>query len=280
MFTISAFGDEIADDLETQVRILNELDIPGLDVRGVWGKNVLHLDDDEAVKVKQICDDHEITIPCIGSPVGKSPLANPLENELKNLSRLYQIADIFNTRSIRIFSFYPEDTSTNAHYDGHVDEVIERLTTLAESAQRHGFVLQLENEKEIVGDTVARCQTIMEGIPNDHLRFLWDPANFVQVGEANVTEDGWPVLSKHIGYVHIKDALVADGTVKPAGEGDGQVAELLTNLRDSGYNSVLSLEPHLKVAGHSSGFSGAGGMQLAVESLRKVMAATGCEEAG
>ncbi len=276
MFTISAFGDEIADDLITQVTTLNELQIPGLDVRGAWGKNVLDFSDDEAAKARQICDDHNIQIQCIGSPVGKSPLADPIETELNNLSRLYQIADLFGTRSIRIFSFYPEDRSTTDHYDQHLDEVIERFQLMTESAQKHGFVLLLENEKHIVGDTVDRCYRIVSGVDNNHLRFLWDPANFVQVGEAQVTENGWDKLSPYLGYVHIKDAK--DGKVTPAGEGDGQVPELLAKLRESGYNGVLSLEPHLKIAGHSSGYSGAGGMQLAVESLRKVMAATGCEE--
>lgn len=278
MFTISAFGDEIAEDLDTQVRILNELKIPGLDVRGAWGKNVLHLDNDEAERVRTICDSHGITIQCVGSPVGKSPLADPIKNELGNLDRLYQIGDIFGTRNIRIFSFYPEDRSTNGHYDQHLDEVAERLSALAESAQKHGFMLLLENEKHIVGDTIERCSQLMTQVKSDYLSFLWDPANFIQVNEAHPTDTGWPLLGEYVGYVHIKDARLSDKKVTPAGQGDGQVAELLTQLNDAGYEGVLSLEPHLKVAGHSSGFSGAGGMQLAVESLRRVMAETGCEE--
>ena len=64
-----------------------------------------------------------------------------------------------------------------------------------------------------------------------------------------------------------------------AGEGDGQLPELLTRLRDSGYDGVLSLEPHLLEARHSSGFSGADGMAQAVGALRALMAAAGIEEA-
>ena len=41
-FVISAFGDEIAPDLETQLQTLNELRIPCLELRAVWGQNVLH----------------------------------------------------------------------------------------------------------------------------------------------------------------------------------------------------------------------------------------------
>jgi hypothetical protein len=66
--------------------------------------------------------------------------------------------------------------------------------------------------------------------------------------------------------------VLADGSVRPAGEGDGQVGELLTRLRDGG--------PHLAVAGPSGGSSGAGGMTRAVEALRQLMAERGCIEAG
>jgi sugar phosphate isomerase/epimerase len=110
------------------------------------------------------------------------------------------------------------------------------------------------------------------------LRFLWDSANFIQVGEERVVERGWPMVGDLISYVHIKDAVLSDGHVVPAGEGDGQLPELFTNLKASGYQGVVALEPHLKIAGHSTGFSGAEGMKIAVTALRKVMAETGCVE--
>ena len=63
-----------------------------------------------------------------------------------------------------------------------------------------------------------------------------------------------------------------------AGDGDGQLLELLTRLKASGYAGLLSLEPHLLEARHSSGFSGADGMAAAVNALRGLMAAAGIEE--
>ena len=236
------------------------------------------MSDDEVAKVKQVLGNYGVSVSCLGSPVGKSPLVDPIENELNNLSRLFKIGETLDTRNIRIFSFYPPDISTNAHYDQHVDEAIGRLAKMAAQAQSAGFYLMLENEKEIVGDTVARNKAIFKGLNNPHIRLAWDPANFVQCGEANLTERAWPILSEYIGYIHIKDAVLSDGSVRPAGEGDGQVGELLSKLKETGYQGYLALEPHLKVAGHSSGFSGAGGMTLAVEALRKLMVEHGLEE--
>jgi sugar phosphate isomerase/epimerase len=287
-FALSAFGDEIADDLREQLQLLRELQIGHLELRGVWGKNVLHLDDDEIARVRQTCTEYTISVSCIGSPVGKSPITDPIEQEMSNLTRIFQIAEAVGTRQVRVFSFYPPDTSSNAHYDEaryseYVEEATSRLAQLTELAQREGFLLLLENEKEIVGDTPKRCHAILSTIASPHLRFLWDPANFVQVGVVRPTERGWPSLGPYVAHVHVKDAVLADagrrpGNVRAAGEGDGQVGELLSALRDSGYQGFLALEPHLAIAGPSSGFSGVTGMTHAVEALQQLMGELGCVE--
>ena len=270
-FTLSAFGDEIAADLEEQLRVLRDLRIDHLEFRNAWGTNVLHLDDDEVRRAREACAAWGISVSSIGSPIGKSPIADPLTVEIDNLNRIFRIGDALGTRRVRIFSFYPPDTSSNAHYDQWVEESVSRLARLAEMAARRGFVLLLENEKAIVGDTIRRCHAIVSAIDIPHLRFLWDPANFVQVSESEPTERGWPLLGPYVAYVHIKDALVANGSVRAAGEGDGQIPELLDRLRRTGYRGFLSLEPHLAVAGHSSGFSGPAGMAYAAGRLRSLL---------
>ena len=73
-FTLSAFGDEIAVNLFDQLRVLKELNIGYLELRGVWDKNVLELDDEEARKVRALCDKHGIKVSAIGSPILPSPI--------------------------------------------------------------------------------------------------------------------------------------------------------------------------------------------------------------
>jgi len=274
-FTISAFGDEIADDLESQLQTLNELKISCLELRAAWGENVLYMSDERVAKVRALCDDHGVTISAIGSPVGKSPIEEPIETEVQKLHRLSEIARQLGTSNIRIFSFHPPEGSDD--YDSYVETAIDRLRRLTEVAAEEGVTLLLENEKGIVGDTLERCVKLVGAIDSPHLVFLWDPANFVQVGEERITERGWPVIGGRVGYVHIKDCKL-EGGVKAAGEGDGQIPELLDRLISSGYQGMLALEPHLAIAAHSSGFSGPDGMAYAVESLRKVMAAAGAVE--
>jgi sugar phosphate isomerase/epimerase len=276
-FTLSAFGDEIADDLAEQLRQLRQLEVGYLELRGVWGKNVLHLDDEEVAQVRRLCDQYQMGVSAIGSPIGKSPLADPAHNELDNLDRICQIADALNTRRIRVFSFYPPDLNDDGGYDQYLSDVTARLTLMAEQALVKGVELLLENEKGIVGDTPERCHAILASVNSPHLRFAWDPANFVQVGVSRPTDEAWPLLGEFVAHVHVKDAA-SDGSVQVAGQGDGQVGELLVALRDRGYQGFLTLEPHLVMAGHSSGFSGASGMAHAVQALRALMARQGCSE--
>ncbi len=268
-FTISAFGDEIAPDLETQLQVLNDLNIPCLELRTVWGQNVGSLSDEEVAKVRALVDAHGVSVSAIGGPVGKSPIEAPIETELQNVRRLSEIARALDTTRIRIFSFYPPDS---AAADRYVDTAIARLRRLVAIAECERITLLLENEKGLVGDTLARCAQLIHAIDSPHLVFLWDPANFVQVGEERVVERGWQALGSRVGYVHIKDCEL-NGPVRAAGEGDGQIPELLSRLSGSGYQGMLALEPHLALAGHSSGFSGPDGMAYALQKLREVITA-------
>ncbi len=277
-FTLSAFADEISPDLREQVRVLKDMGLSYLDLRSVDGVNVRDLTDQQVVRIREYLRLNAIQVACIGSPVGKSAIDAPLEKALADLDRVIEIARALDTRRIRMFSFYPPETSTNAGYDAYVDQALRRLERLASLAEDKGAILLMENEKEIVGDTLGRCYRLMRALAGPHFRFLWDPANFVQVGEDRVTENGWALLGEFVGYVHIKDALLKDGQVVAAGEGDGQVGTLLQKLNAAGYRGFLALEPHLERAGKHGGFSGPEKMTYAVEALRDLMNQLGLKE--
>ena len=100
-----------------------------------------------------------------------------------------------------------------------------------------------ENEKGIYGDTAARCADIMRELYSDSFKAVFDPANFVQCGED--TKNAYNLMQDYIEYIHIKDAKNSDGTVVPAGMGDGNVEWLMKQLFENGYHGFLSLEPHL-----------------------------------
>ena len=271
MMRISAFGDEAAVDFEEQLQVLQGLEISLIDIRAAWGLNCAQFTDEHVGRIKQLCAQYGVAAACMGSPIGKSPIADPIDIESERLKTIGATARQLGTRNIRLFSFYPEG-------DAALQQSIDRLGALTRIAAAEDLNLLLENEKGVVGDVPERCLQIMRALDSPHFRFIWDPANFVQCGAARQVDQWWDALSPHIGYIHIKDARLADKSVTVAGEGDGQLPQLLARLRDKGYNGVLSLEPHLLEARHSSGFSGAEGMAMAVAALRELMAAAGIEE--
>jgi sugar phosphate isomerase/epimerase len=174
---------------------------------------VLQLDDERVARLHHLCYHYGIKIACIGSPIGKSPIADPLEVELANLKRIFRIAESVSTRMIRVFSFYPPKGAQESGYDAFIEESVSRLRRLVELAKRDGFRLVLDNEKSIVGDTVARCHALMTAVEGDSLGFVWDTANFVQVGEARLTERGRALLGGYVEHVHVEDAFLASGKV-------------------------------------------------------------------
>ena len=271
-FILSAFGDEIDDDVEEQLRVLNELDIGYLELRSAWGTNVLKLSNDEVGRLNDLCKAHSIRVSCIGSPIGKSPIDGPTGQVADDLKRVLDIAKMVGTDRVRVFSFYPEVEGQQA---ARVEESISRLRVLTEVAAERDVVLLLENEGGLVGDVPERCAALIEGVGSPNLRYVWDTGNYPQMGFERSVEIGWPLLAEYTECVQVKDVKISNGTITVAGEGDGQVRELLERLRGVGYVGFLALEPHLLIAGQRGGFSGAEGMRMAVEALRGLMAEVG-----
>jgi sugar phosphate isomerase/epimerase len=129
------------------------------------------------------------------------------------------------------------------------------MRALVRVAEEADLILLHENEKQIYGDVPTRCLDLIRSVGSPYLRLAWDPANFVQVGVRPYSE-AYAKLRPHLEYVQIKDALAADGTVVPAGQGDGEVAETIRALRHDGFDGFFSLEPHLAMGHATGGFSG------------------------
>jgi sugar phosphate isomerase/epimerase len=186
-----------------------------------------------------------------------------------------EVADLLGAPYIRIFSFFLRPGANPAE---HRDEVIDRLRALTRVAEEADVVLLHENEKEIYGDVPSRCLDIVRSVGSPHLRLAWDPANFVQVGVRPYT-DGYAALRPHLEYMQIKDALAADGSVVPAGKGDGEVARTIGALRHDGFDGFFSLEPHLGTATATGGFSGPDLFRTSWQAFTDLLKAQGIEYA-
>jgi sugar phosphate isomerase/epimerase len=251
MWTISGFCDEISDDFTEQCEVVVSLGMTHVEVRSAWGTNILDLDDAQLETVKKTLAAHDLRVSSIGSPIGKIRIDEDFEPHLERMRHAAEVAHVLEAPYIRIFSFFmPAGDPAD-----HRDEVLRRMRALADVAEETDVVLLHENEKGIYGDTPERCLDIVESVASPKLRVAWDTANFVQVGVRPFTE-GYSLLRPHLEYVQIKDAKAADGTVTPAGEGDGELVETIRELRSDGFDGFFSLEPHLTTVATFGGFSG------------------------
>lgn len=283
MIRLSAFADEISPSPDEQVAVLAREGIHYLDLRSMWSINVLDLSDEQIRGIQHTLQANHIQVAAIGSPIGKVPIDSPFEAELQRLERAITVARAFNTPYIRIFSFYPpsapsgvgSDSNDPAAYRG---EVMRRMRALIERAQQAGITLLHENEKDIYGDTIARCVDLMHELSdmqgdNKHFQAAFDPANFIQCGQTPFP-DAYEALRPWLAYVHVKDALL-DGRVVAAGEGSARWPDLLEHLRADGYDGFLSLEPHLSATGQFGGFTGPDLFHHAAQSLRALLQSMG-----
>ena len=284
LWALSAFGDEIARDLEDQIAVLTRQSVGAVELRSAWGTNVVDMDKDMLDRGRRLLDGAAIRVSAVGSPVGKVSIEGDAGSEIARLRAAIEAARRLNTTRIRIFSFFiPE-----GRYTEFRDEVLRLLSLFAREAEQSGMELVHENESYIYGDDARRCLDLVESVGSPALRIAFDPANFVQVG-VKPYDDAWPLLAEYVTHFHVKDAVGVDreggppyparaeeqqlmASVRPAGEGDGQLDKLLPALDRQNYRGFLVVEPHLAFRLHE--MDGPQRFAVALGALRKLLVET------
>jgi len=239
---LSALADEISTDLDEQIATLQANGVDHIALRGVFGKGVLKLTEDEVRDVKRRASDAGIGFSSIGSPLGKFPLDGDFAEQLDGLRKALDYAAILDAPFIRMFSFHIPKGDDPAQHRAQVMDWLGQMAALAESTD---VMLCHENEKGIYGDTGDRCLDIHETIPSASLGCIFDFANYVQCGERPYT-DCWTKLRDHVTYFHVKDAVLESRQVVPLGQGDGDAVQILAEAFAAGFDGYMVIEHHLK----------------------------------
>ncbi len=236
---IYAFADEASPNIDGQITAIKRNGLNGLEMRNVDGVNVSDITIEKAKEVKHKLQENGLITWSVGSPIGKIDIVkDDFKAHTEKLKHTLEIANILDSKNIRMFSFYIPNGKDASEYK---NEVIERLGVMCDIARNFGVSLCHENEKGIYGDIPERCLEIHKALPE--LKGIFDPANYVQCGVD--TLKAWETLKSYIYYMHIKDAKL-DGTVVPTGQGDGNVKEIVKRFI-SGGGKAFTIEPHLMV---------------------------------
>ena len=230
MIRLSAFSDEAGSSIQEQIAAMKRNGISLTELRSIDGKNVSVFTKEEAEAYQKEFEANGISVWSIGSPLGKTDIDTDFEEYSKLVEHVCELAKIFKTDKIRMFSFF--------NTKGKDEKVFDNLRKMVEIGKKYGVYMYHENEKDIYGDIAQRVLKIMQNV--DGLKYIYDPANYLQCGEP--ADKTLALFHKTTDYFHIKDVVAATGTIVPAGCGDGNIAKLLDMITD---DKVLTLEPHL-----------------------------------
>lgn len=240
-YILSAFADEVSPVFAEQLEYLKSRNIGYIEPRNIDGTNVSSMNGEQLKNAVTLLEKYGIGVSSIGSPIGKISVCGDFAEHIRLFERTVEVAKAFQTKNIRMFSFfYPSETNASEHRSA----VLARLEILLEIAEKNGITLCHENEKSIYGETPELCADIMTHF-GGRIKSVFDMGNFAFCQQDAM--HGFDVLSDYIEYIHIKDANF-DTSIVPAGCGDGKVKEVLSAFdKKTDRDVFLTLEPHLTV---------------------------------
>ena len=312
---LSGFADEAANQktIDQQFSALAALGMRYFSIRfidaGNGVKNVMALEDDEIKLVQEKMSEYGLSVSSIGSPIGKTKLCDvddgtttgyrPFEDYLKKeVVRACELANTFETKLIRGFSFYhPKGSDLETHFSQAVDQVGQ----IADVCDQHGLTYGLEVEANLVGQTGQLLGRMHKEIARDALVTIFDGGNLVMQGfSAEEVYDQYLAMKPGLGWIHIKDFKDPAGSERvehvdeesikhfvPADIGQsghaaimkdfaGFLPELHQRMAKRGVPGVFAdMEPHVKGGGQFGGFSGPDGFGVALRAFCRV-----CDDAG
>jgi sugar phosphate isomerase/epimerase len=251
MIRLSAFADEISADPVEQLDCLDQNGIRHIEFRAIHGTNVLDLAPPQHDEFRALLRSRGFGLSALGSPIGKISITEPFEPHLDRFRTALDLAEFYEAPRVRVFSFYIPDGEDPGQYR---DEVIRRMTALADLAASRGIVLFLENERRIFGDNAARVLEILDAVHSPALSHAFDPANYLEVGQQ--IGQAWELLRSRVGHFHVKDYDLKTKKNVPAGQVQGEIPRLIADAVAHGFDGFCTLEPHLLIAAESHGYTG------------------------
>jgi L-ribulose-5-phosphate 3-epimerase len=267
VFKVSVITDEISQDFGHALEVASkEFGLGFVELRGLWNKNIVSLDEKEIAEAKKLLARHELKVTDIASPLfkvdwpgapksqyspkGSSYGANyTFDQQDEVLERATAVADAFGTNKVRLFDFWRLDDAKP--YREAMDA---KLRDAAEKAAKKNIVLLLENEYECNTATAPEAARTLSAITANNFLLNWDPGNAAMRGD-KVFPEGYALLPKNrIGHMHLKDVKRnADATHawECMGRGDIDYVGQFRAMMQDGYRGTMSLETHWNGSGNT-----------------------------
>ncbi len=228
------------------------------ELRTIDGVNILDLGDAELQRANDLLERFGMRVVSIASPLLKCVLPDGGEldqrfahdafaskhqfaDQGRLAERAVEVAHFFQARIIRVFSYWRTTEPARTW-----DAVARALSDLAALAKRESLIIGLENEHACNIATGAEAAQMLQLVPDEPLKLVWDPANALVAGEVPFPSGYRLLPAERIVHVHAKDCRTEGDKPEwgPLGtrhvDWKGQIEALLAD----GYKGAISLETH------------------------------------
>lgn len=249
MYKTAVISDEISQDLAVAAGLAVQYGLDGLEIRSVNERNPFQMTRDDVRLVRQICDDHGLSICAVSSPLFKCNLDSDAEyaQHLDGLARCIEAAHLWGTDIIRGFTFWKTGDGERSF-----PRVIDRYARAIRMAEEGGVTIVIESEPSVCTENMGLLHTFLNQLQSDRVAALFDPGNEISDPACPPPyPDGYELLRPYLRHVHLKDARATAGRdfYEPAlmGRGDVDFHGLLRRLKADGYDGWVSIETHYRI---------------------------------
>ena len=257
---LTGIADEASQNIETQIEVTRTLGWNAIESRFIDGKNIHDLSEEAFDQVCETLDGSGVHINAFGSAIanwGKDVRDDFAITEAE-INRTIPRMKKLGTKFVRVMSYKVVEG-----VDLMVTERIKRLQLILDAFTAEGITVVHENCMNYGGMSWQNTLALIDALPG--MKLVYDTGNPVfnrdRSKEGNHWQDPWEFyhnVKEHIAYVHIKDCLnpsPENGNKEVytyPGDGQGRVLDVLTDLKKSGYDGGISIEPHLAAVFHDA----------------------------
>ncbi len=251
-FTI--ISDEVSQDLPDLIRFVKEFNLPGIELRSMFGRAFKDLTPADIAEIKRVAQGEGWKIFGCASPVFKCEIddAAAIRTHVDEFKRSVGVARELGAGIVRVFTFLRRPAAENAQL---LPRVAPHLEELRAAAAGSGVTIGIENEASCIVGTAAEAAAICQALPDPQFGIVWDPCNVLYVpGATGEATADFTSIAKRIAHIHIKDAVRITpkpgglpAVAKPVGVGDVGWRAHLAAVAQSGYTGMFSLETHWRV---------------------------------
>lgn len=253
IFPLAILTDEVSQDLNAVMRFCQENSVPGIEVRGLFGKAFKDLNLSEIKEIGSRCSAAGINIVGVASPVFKCDIDNPAEvkENVEIFKRSVEAASILNTDIVRVFAFFrKQDLSSQ----DEIRRAAEAFSPLFDIIKGTSIRIGIENEGITTLATGSETRFFLECLPQDSTQIgvVWDPCNVLYVdSKTDPVKDDLSEVIDRIIHVHVKDAIrEANGKANcciEVGKGSIDWSTMFDRLKQKGYKGWVTLETHWRL---------------------------------